>query len=154
MLLEEKILNDYKEAMKARDTLRSTCLSMLRAELMNTALAKKKKLLDEPEALAVINKLVKQHRDSIIQFKQGNRLDLVEKETRELEILKSYLPPQLSEEEIKKIIAEAIAATGAEGIKDMGKVMKEVNTKIAGQADAKLVSDLVKAKLQEGGLNG
>ncbi|MFA4889137.1 MAG: GatB/YqeY domain-containing protein [Candidatus Omnitrophota bacterium] len=146
-MLEEKILGDYKEAMKARDSLKSTLLSSLRAEFMNTSLAKKKDLLDDLEILGVINKLIKQHQDSITQFKQGNRLDLAEKETKELEILKAYLPPQLSEEEIKNIIAEAITSNGAQDMKDMGKVMKEVSLKTAGKADAKLVSDLVKARL-------
>jgi len=146
-MLEEKILNDYKEAMKARDTLKSTLLSSLRAEMMNTALAKKKDKLDEAEIIGVIKKQVKQHQDSIAQFRQGNRADLAEKETRELELLKPYLPPELSAEEIKQMIEEVIASTGAAGIKDMGKVMKELNPKLAGQADGKLVSDLVKQRL-------
>ncbi len=145
--MDEKILNDYKEAMKARDALKSTLLSSLRAEMMNAALAKKKDKLDEAEIIGVIKKQVKQHQDSIAQFQQGNRADLAEKEAKELEFLKPYLPPELSGEEIKKMIEEVIAATGASRIKDMGKVMKEVNAKLAGQADGRLVSDLVKQRL-------
>ena len=146
-MLEEKILNDYRGAMKSKDTLKSSVLSFLRSDLLNAAVAKKKDKLDDSEVLAVIKKQIKQRQDSVEQFTKGNRLDLADKEKRELEILKSYLPPQLSEDEIKKIIEETIAAVGAQGAKDMGKVMKEVSAKIAGQADGKLVSDLVKQRL-------
>ena len=146
-MLEEKILNDYKEAMKNKDNLKSSVLSFLRAEMINLAMAKKKKALDDSEVISVIKKQIKQRQDSIEQFTKGNRLELAEKETRELGILKTYLPPELSVDEIKKIIEEAVLTTGAQGLKDMGKVMKEVNAKVAGQADGKLVSDLVKERL-------
>jgi hypothetical protein len=148
-MLEEKILNDYKEAMKARDSLKSSVLSCLRAEMMNTALAKKKKNLDDNEVFAVIKKQVRQHQDSIEQFNKGNRPDLVEKESKELKILEAYLPAQACEEEIKKIVDGAIASTGASGLKDMGKVMKEVMAQLGASADSKTVSDLVKEKLQK-----
>jgi hypothetical protein len=143
-MLEEKILNDYKEAMKARDTLKSSALSFLRADMINLAIAKKKKALDDSEVISVIKKQIKQRQDAIEQFKIGNRLDMVDKETKEMEILKTYLPPELSADEIKKIIEEVISTTGAKEMKDMGKVMKEVTAQIAGRADGKLVSDLVK----------
>jgi len=146
-MLEEKILQDYKEAMKARDSVKTSLLSCLRAEFINAALAKKKDKLDDSDCLAVIKKQVKQHQDSIDQFQKGGRMDLVEKEARELVVLKSYLPAELPEEEIKKVIEEAIIATAASDPKDMGKVMKEVNAKIAGRADGKLISDLVKQRL-------
>ncbi len=146
-MLEEKILNDYKEAMKARDTIKTSLLSCLRAEFINAALAKKKDQLDDSDCLTVIKKQVKQHQDSIDQFQKGNRMDLVEKETKELVVLKSYLPAEIPEEEIRKVIEEAITATVAQGPKDMGKVMKEVNAKVAGRADGKLISDLVKQRL-------
>ncbi len=146
-MLEEKIMNDYKEAMKAKDTLKSSALSFLRAELINVATAKKKKSLEDNDVIAVVRRQIKARQDSIEQFKQGNRLDLAEKEARELEILKAYLPQEMPPDEIKKIIEEAVLLTGAQGMKDMGKVMKEVNAKIAGRADAKLVSDLVKTRL-------
>jgi hypothetical protein len=146
-MLEEKILNDYKEAMKNRDALKVSTLSFLRAQFINLAMEKKKKSLDDSDCVAVIKKLIKQHQDSIEQFKQGNRQDLVDKETKELEILKSYLPPELAEEEIKKIIEEAVSSTCAKDLKDMGKVMKEVAAKIAGRADNKLVSELVRKRL-------
>jgi len=146
-MLEDKILKEYQEAMKARDTLKSTLLSSLRAEMVNAAIKEKKDKLDDNGIIAVIRKQIKQHRDSIEQFEKGGRADLVEKEKRELGILKSYLPAQLSQEEIKKIIEEIILATAAQGPKDMSKVMKEVMVKIGSGADAKTVSDLVKARL-------
>lgn len=146
-MLEEKILNDYKEAMKNKDALKVSTLSFLRAQFINLAVEKKKKGLDDIDCVAVIKKSVKQHQDSIEQFKQGSRQDLADKESRELEILKSYLPPELADKEIKKIIEEAVSLTGAKDIKDMGKVMKEVTAKVAGQADGKLVSDMVKERL-------
>ncbi|MCM8789862.1 MAG: GatB/YqeY domain-containing protein [Candidatus Omnitrophica bacterium] len=86
MLLEEKILKDYQEAMKARDALKSSVLSFLRADFMNLAVAKKKKNLDDSDVISCIKKQIKQRQDSIEQFKQGNRLDMAEKETKEMEI--------------------------------------------------------------------
>lgn len=146
-MLEEKIMSDYKEAMKAKDSLKSTVLSCLRAEFMNTALAKKKDKLDDNDCIAVIRKQIKSRQDSIEQFTAGNRPELAEKEKKEFEILKAYLPVEMPVEEIKKAIEEIIVSTGAQGMKDMGKVMKEVNAKIAGKADSKTVSDLVKERL-------
>ena len=146
-MLEEKIFNDYKQAMKNKDTIRSSTLSFLRSEIGNALIEKRKKNLDDAEVISIIKKQIKQHQDSIEQFKKGNRQDLVDKETRELEILKSYLPEELSAEEIKKVIEETILEAQASGPKDMGRVMKEVMSKIAGRVDGKLVSDLVKARL-------
>lgn len=147
-MLEEKIFKDYQEAMKNKDTLKSSTLSFLRAELINLATAKKKKNLEDSEVSGVIRRQIKARQEAIAQFKQGNRLDLAEKETKELEVLKAYLPEELNPEELKKIITETIATTGAQGLKDMGKVMKEVAVKVAGRADSKLVSDLVREILQ------
>jgi uncharacterized protein len=146
-MLEEKILNDYKEAMKSRDTLKSSVLNFLRADMINMAVAKKKNKLDDNEVISVIKKQIKQRQDSVEQFTKGNRLDMAEKENEELQILKAYLPSELSQDEIKQIIEEIIIATGAQGLKDMGRVMKEITAKIAGGADGKVVSELVKEKL-------
>jgi hypothetical protein len=148
-MLEEKILNDYKEAMKKKDTVKSSTLSFLRAEMMNVAIEKRKKALDDNEVISVIKKQIKQHQDSIEQFQRGGRLDLADKETKELGILKSYLPPQLSSEEVKKIIEEVIATVGATGPADMGKVMKEVMSGVGQSTDGKLVSELVKERLSK-----
>jgi len=149
MSLEEKILNDYKEAMKAKDTLKSSVLSFLRADMMNLAIAKKKAKLDDSEAVSIMKKQIKQRQDSIEQFSKGGRVEMAEKEKKELEILKTYLPAELPAEEIKKIIEEAVISTGAQDMKDMGRVMKEVQVKVAGQADGKLVSDLVRERLSK-----
>lgn len=146
-MLEEKILSDYKEAMKSQDKVKSSTLSFLRAELINVAIAKKKNALDDNEVITVIKKQVKQHQDSIEQFKKGSREDLVTKEEAELGILKGYLPPQLSDEEIKQLIEEAVTTLGLSGMKDMGKVMKEVSLKVGQSADSKVVSDLVRERL-------
>jgi hypothetical protein len=146
-MLVEKIFNDYKEAMKARETLKSSVLSFLRADMLNQATAKKKDKLDDAEVIAVIKKQVKQRQDSIEQFTSGGRPEAAEKETKELGILKSYLPEELSVDKIKVLIEEAVAVTGASGMKDMGRLMKELTVKIAGQADGKLVSDLVRQRL-------
>jgi hypothetical protein len=115
--------------------------------MMNVAVAKKKAKLDDSEAISVIKKQIKQHQDSVDQFTKGNRPDMAQKEAKELEILKTYLPPELSVDEIKRIIEEVILKLGAQGMTDMGRVMKEVTAKAAGQADGKLVSDLVKERL-------
>jgi len=147
MTLEEKLLNDFKQAMKDKDSAKVSTLSFLRAQISYSALEKKKKTLDDSECLAVIRKLIKQHQDSIEQFTTGSRLDLAEKEEKELGILKAYLPQEMPVDSIKKIINEAVAGVSAQGIKDMGKVMKEVMAKVSGQADAKTVSDLVKERL-------
>jgi uncharacterized protein YqeY len=146
-MLEQKILKDYQEAMKGRDTVKSTLLSCVRAEIANAALKEKKGALDDNGIIAVIRKQIKQHQDSIDQFQKGGRMDLVDKETKELQVLKAYLPPQLSVDEIKKIIEESLTITAAAGLKDMGKVMKEALAKIGSGADTKLVSDLVREKL-------
>ena len=148
-MIEEKILSDYKEAMKNRDGMRSSTLSFLRAKFSYEAIEKKKERLDDSDCVAVIKRLIKQHQDSIEQFTKGNRLDLAEKEKQELDVLKVYLPPEMPAEDIKKFIEEAIAATGAQGMKDMGKVIKEVKAKAGDGADGKVVSDLVKERLSK-----
>ena len=148
-MLEEKIMEDYKKAMKEKEALKVSVLSFLRAELKNAAIDKRKDKLEDAEVIAVVKKQVKQRQDSIEQFKAGGRQDLVEKETKELEILKSYLPQQLSEDKIREIIEEAVRETGACGPQDMGKLMKALLPKLSGGADNKLVSELVKARLQK-----
>lgn len=146
-MLADKIFDDYKEAMKARDALKSSVLSFLRADMLNLATAKKKDKLDDSEIIPVIKKQIKQRQDSVEQFTQGGRLEAAEKEKKESEILKSYLPAEMPVEEIKRLIEEAVSATGASSMKDMGRLMKELTPKIAGGADGKLVSDLVRQRL-------
>ena len=146
-MLAEKIFNDYKEAMKARDSLKSSVLSFLRADMLNLATAKKKDKLDDPEIVTVIRKQIKQRQDSIEQFTSGGRLEMADKEKKELGLLKNYLPAEPSVEEIKRSIEEVVIAIGANGPKDMGRVMKELSIKLAQKADGRLVSDLVKQRL-------
>ena len=149
MTLEEKIMEDYKKAMKDKDAAKVSTLSFLRADLKYAAIDKRKDKLEDADVLTVIKKQVKQRQDSIEQFKNGGRQDLADKETKELEILKSYLPQQLSEDKIREIIEEAVKETGASWPQDMGKLMKALLPKLSGQADNKLVSELVKARLQK-----
>jgi len=146
-MLEDKILVDFKDAMKKRESLKIATLSFLRSQLKNIAIEKKEDKLDDSDVIAVIKKQVKQRLDSIDKFKSGGRQDLVEKEQNELEILKSYLPKELSKEEIGKVVDEVIVNIGANTMKDMGKVIKEVISQVAGRADNKLVSELIKSKL-------
>ncbi|BAT71708.1 conserved hypothetical protein [Thermosulfidibacter takaii ABI70S6] len=146
MGLKEKIMADMKEAMKAKNTVKVSTLRLLISEIKNKEIDKRGELTED-EILAVIQKAVKQRRESIEQYKNAGREDLVEKEQKELEILESYLPKPLSKEEIEAIIDEAIKETGAASMRDMGKVMKVVMPKVRGRADGKLVNELVKAKL-------
>ena len=147
-MLEEKIAADYKESMKAREQLRTQAISFLRSEMKYYAIDKKKEKLDDCEVAVVLKKLIKQRQDSISQFEKGNRPDLVSKEKAELEILKGYLPQEMSESEVAKVVEEAVSAQGASSMKDMGRVMKEVMSRTEGKADGKMVSDLVRKKLE------
>ena len=146
-MLSEKIDNDYKEAMKARDSVRSSTLSFLRAQLKNVLIDQRLPKLEDADVLTVIKKQIKQRQDSIAQFAQGGRQDLVDKEKQELAILKSYLPEEMSAEELKAIIQSAVQEAQAKTMKDMGNVMKLVLPKVAGRADSKAVSDLVRQSL-------
>ena len=148
-MLEERISSDYIKAMKSRDTVRSSTLSFLRAQIKNVLIDKKGEKLTDPDVIAVIKKQVKQRQDSIAQFEQGKRQDLADKESLELAILREYLPEGLSDQELEGYVAEAINETRAGSIKDMGKVMKVMTEKIQGRADNKLVSELVKRALTQ-----
>lgn len=146
MGVKEKIMADMKEAMKAKDMMKVSTLRLLLSEIKNKEIDKRGELTDE-EIYAVIQKAVKQRKESIEQYKNAGRADLVEKEEAELKILESYLPEQLSEEELEKIIDEAIKEAGAASIKDLGKVMKIVMPKVKGRADGKIVNQKVREKL-------
>lgn len=148
-MLEEKINQDYIQAMKERNTAKSSTINFLRAQLKNYRIDSRLEKLSDEDVIKVIKKQIKQRQDSIEQYKQGNRQDLVEKETFEFNTLKSYLPQELSLEEVTKIVDEAIKEVGAKGMNDMGKVMKVAVPKIAGRADNKALSDLIKKSLTE-----
>jgi uncharacterized protein YqeY len=147
MKLIEQIGHDITEAMKARDASRLSALRMVKAALMNGEVAKGR-ALEEPEAQQVLASLIKQRRDSIEQFRNGGRQDLVDKETAEVAILERYAPPAATAAEIEQAVAAAISETGAAGPKDMGRVMKAVMAGLAGKsADGKLVNEIVRKKL-------
>ena len=148
MRLTEKIDEDLKTALKARDTLRVETIRFLKASLMNLAIAKKMERLEDADVLEMIGKQIKQHEEAIEGFSKGNRQDLVTKETKELEILKSYRPPQASREEVLEWVKAAVQESGAQGPQDIGKVMKSLMPKTKGKADGKLVNELVKQLLE------
>ena len=149
MSLEDKINQDYVLAMKSRDSFASSVISFLRAQIKQVKVDKRLEIVPDEDVLSVIKKQVKQRQDSITQFKAGGRADLAEKEEKELVILKNYLPPEMSSEQIKKIIDEVVVSTGAVSIKDMGRVMKDVLARLAGQADNQTVGALVKERLNK-----
>ena len=147
MSLNNKVAADITAAMKAKDAARLSALRMLKAAIMNKEV-EKGRALDEAESLQVVNALVKQRRDSIEQFSNAGRVDLVDKETAEVTVLEHYLPPAASAEDIDAAVLEAIAETGASSPKDMGKVMKAVMPRLAGKnADGRAVSEAVRRKL-------
>ena len=147
MSLKDKLLEDMKEAMKEKDTIRKNTVQLIRSGILQIEKDKKVELDDEG-VLDVIAKELKKRRDSLPDFEKSGRLDSIADLNREIEILLGYLPEQLSAEEIEKIVDETIVAVGASSIKDMGKVMGAVTPKVKGRADNKIVSDFVKQKLQ------
>ena len=149
MPLTDTVSSDIAVAMKAKDTVRLSALRMLKAAIMNKGVEKGRDL-DDSEVLQVVASLVKQRRDSIEQFQRANRQDLVDQERFELSVLAGYQPEQASAGELEAAIAAAIAATGAAGASDMGKVMGVLKPKLAGRADMSAVSAMVKAALAKG----
>lgn len=146
MSIKARITEDMKEAMKAKDAQRLGALRLLLAAVKQREVDERAELGDA-EVLSVIDKMVKQRRDSIAQYEAAGREDLASQERFEIEVLSAYLPKQADEAEIAAEIEAAIAATGAKGMADMGKVMNAVKAKLAGRADMAKVSGLVKAKL-------
>jgi uncharacterized protein YqeY len=147
MSLEQTLTADIGAAMKAKDTIRLTALRMLKTALINKSI-EKGRALESAEELQVVSSLVKQRRDSIEQFTAGGRDDLAAKEQAEIGVLEAYLPPAVSSEELDRAVTAAIAATGAAGPKDIGKVMKAVMAALAGKTvDGKKVNELVRTKL-------
>jgi uncharacterized protein len=140
--LTEQIRADLTESMKARDAARTAVLRLLQSALKNEQIDKGHELSDE-EALAVIRRGVKQRQDSIEQYSKGGRQDLVDNERREMELLQTYLPLPMSDEEVETIVRETIAAIGASSKKDSGKVMKEVMATHKGAVDGKKVQEIV-----------
>lgn len=151
-MLEQKINSDFIQAMKSKDSIKVSTLSLLRAQIKNVIIDQKIDALDDVDVIRIIKKQVKQRQDSIKQYLDGGREDLAKKEEQEFEILKEYLPEDMDKDQIVKIISDAIDDLQAKSMKDMGNVMKIVLSKTAERADGKMVSDLVKqelSKLQE-----
>ena len=146
MGLRERIDGDIKDAMKSGARDKVSALRMLSASLKNKQIDKRSPLTDD-EVVETVRSLIKQRKDSIEQFAKGGRQDLVDKETAEVAVLEVYLPQQLSREEVEALVRDAIGQTGAQGAKDMGRVMKALLPLLGGRADNKLVSDLVKHAL-------
>jgi uncharacterized protein YqeY len=146
MALKERITEDMKTAMRAAEKERLGTVRLLLAAIKQREVDERI-TLDDGQVLAVIEKMIKQRREAISQFESGGRSDLVAKETAEIGVLQAYLPAQLSPAEIDALIAEAIAATGAASVKDMGKVMGFVRPKAQGRADMGALSARIKQKL-------
>jgi len=146
MSLEERLVEEMKRAMKSGEKLKLSAIRMIRSALKNKEIELRKKLEDE-EIIKVIQAMVRKAEESVEQFQTGGRMDLVEKEKSEIEIMKSFLPQPMSQEEILKIIDRSIQETQASSLKDLGKVMKSVMPKIGGKADGKLINQLVKERL-------
>jgi uncharacterized protein YqeY len=146
MGLREQIDADIRDALKAGAKDKVSALRMLSAALKNKQIDKRRPLTDD-EVVETVRSLIKQRKDSIEQFAKGGRQDLVDKENAEVAFLEVYLPKQMSQEELEGMVQEAIARTGAQGAKDMGKVMKALVPLVGGRADNKLVSELVKRAL-------
>lgn len=143
MTLKERLQDDLKTAMKEKDTIRKNVVIMTKAAVLQ--IEKDKKIeLDDEGVIDVVAKGVKQRKDAIPEFERGNRLDVVEDLKREIAFLMAYLPQQLNEDEIRKIVSDTISEVGATSAKEMGKVMGALQPKIKGKADGKLVNTIVK----------
>lgn len=147
MAFKEQLMSELKTAMKEKDTVKKSTITLIRSAIKQVEVDTRTELNDE-QILELITKQVKQRRDALEDFKAADRADLVEQTEKELEILMTYLPEQLSEEEVSAIVNEVIASVGATSMKDMGKVMPQVMAKTKGRADGKLISTLVKGALQ------
>jgi len=144
--MREKILNDLKEAMKAQDKERLTVIRMVKGAIQMEELNLKHELTDD-EVISIIAKQIKTRKESIVEFEKGNRTDLIEKTESEIKILEEYMPEQLSEEEVRKVIDKVFAEVNPTGMSDMGKLMGKLNPLLKGKADMGLVSSIVKSKL-------
>ena len=145
-IMREKILKDIIEAMKSKDKDRLTTLRLLKGAMQLEEINKKGQL-DDTEIINLISKQIKTRRESIVEFEKANRLDLVEKTEKEIEVLSTYMPEQLSEEEVIKLIDEAFTEIKPTSMKDMKDIMSYLNPKISGRADKSFVSKMIREKL-------
>lgn len=147
MEIREKITADVKSAMLAKDSVKLNTLRFLQSAIKNKEIESRPNPITADDVLSVIKKLVKQRKESIDQFAAAGRKDLADQESAELKVLEAYMPAQMGQPEVEKIVAEVIAAVGAKSVKDMGAVMKETIVRTAGSADSKMISEVIKAKL-------
>lgn len=146
MSLRERLNEELKASMKSKDELKLSVIRMVRSSIKNREIDQQHEL-DDREIIEIISTLCKQRRESIRLFKEANRQDLVDKEEKELALLLEFLPQQLSRAELEELVKKTIAECGAQGPKDMGRVMKALQPGVAGRADGKLVSEVVKEQL-------
>ena len=148
MTFMDKISEELKKAMKAKDNIALQSIRAIKSELLllRTKSGSPNNLSNEEE-MKVLQKLIKQRRESAKIFREQNRIDLAEPEEAQAKIIEGFLPEQLDEEKIRELVEEIILSTGAEGIKDMGKVMSQASSKMAGQADGKIISIIVETKI-------
>ena len=146
MSLKDTIAAELAQATKAKDTIRMNTLRMLRAAMKNREVELRAEL-EESEILRVIGSQIKQRKESIRQYEEGGRMDLAKKEGEELEILTCFMPEQISEEAVNRVVIEIIKEVGAKDMKDMGRVMKAAMARLRGSADGKMVNDIVKREL-------
>jgi uncharacterized protein YqeY len=146
MSLRDRLIEEMKGAMKSRDDLRLSTIRLIRSAIKNREIELRREFEDS-EIIEVIASMIKQRRESIRLFQEGGRIDLVEKEEKELAMLLGFLPPQLERAEIEDLVLKAIAECGAQGSKDLGKVMKALASQVSGRADGKVVAELVREKL-------
>jgi uncharacterized protein YqeY len=146
--LKDRIVSDMKDAMRAKDAVRLESIRLLRAAIQRREVDERIDLTDE-DVVSVVQKMVKQGKDSIALFEQGGREDLVQKEAATLAVLETYLPEQLDEQALLILIEKAVSESGAQTVRDMGKVMGLLKPQVQGQADMGVVSGLIKQKLSE-----
>jgi len=147
MSLQDAVMTKMKEAMRAKDTVALSSLRAIKSALLLAQTDGSGSVLSEADEIKIVQKLVKQRQDSAAIYKEQGREDLAQPELDEVVVLVQFLPAQLSEEEVKAVVVEIIAATGAKGMQDMGKVMGQASGKLAGKADGKTISTVVKALL-------
>ncbi len=147
MSLKQQILDDVKQAMRAKDKPRLNALRLITAAIKQIEVDRRIESLDDSQVTEVLTKMVKQRRDSLDQYRQAGRDDLAGQEQYELDLIQTYLPQPLSEKEVSRLIEDAIAETGASAMKDMGKVMGLLKPKLTGRADMGAVSKLIKSRL-------
>lgn len=145
-MLKEKLMEDLKSAMKERNEIKKNTVTMIKAAILQ--IEKDKQIqLDDNQIIDIISKEAKKRKDALVEFEKSGRQDLIDQTKEELRVIKEYLPEELSEEELEKIIEETIKEVNAVDMKDMGKVMQAVKAKTTGRADGKTINEIVKKKL-------